>query len=392
MRKFWIFAALAWPALVWADVPPPPGTTPTDTALDAGAVMGKQTQAEYDQFSGQNAFASGAASASDRYDMPTSPLSHAPAAAPFASMGTIPGDDTPPPPTSPNFDKVPQMPASNPAPMPANLPPEGSSYVPPPAGAPASTIHAAALNTEGFAAGEPPHMSFAKARADSVPVTGTRIRVSQGVTYGVTVSGVAPNLFVTPFAHPRLIVGDRTFARRFTHGRDIFIGATPSFPVGVYITGKNPEDPVVSLTLIPAKIPARIYRLEFPGFVPHRAPITANRSSYAARMVDLMRDAVLDEMPDNYRNSRRIPPLGAAIPLQWKALHNWVGYHYRIVQYRITNNTISPITLAENDLYTKSVLAVSLYPHHRLYPGESTTAYLVETLPPSKHGLGDVWR
>ena len=391
MRRIWILAALAWPAMSLANVPPPPGSNPTNEALDAGAIMGKNTQAEFDQFSGQNAFAQGAADTADRYNLPSSPLSHAPAAAPFASIGSIPGDNVPPPPTSAAFDSTAPKPATPAGRMPSSFPPSGG-YVPPPAGAPASTIHAAAMNTEGFTYGAPPHMSFAKARADSVPVTGTRIRVVPGITYGVTVSGVAPNLFATPFAHPRLIVGNRSFARRFTHGHDIFIGATPSFPVGVYITGANPEDPVVSLTLIPAKIPARNYRLIFPGFVPHRAPIVPDRSSYTSRMVDLVRDAVLNEMPENYRSSRNIPPLAAVLPLSWTATANWVGYHYRIVQYRITNHLGNPVTLAENDLYTKGVLAVSLYPHHRLYPGESTTAYLVETLPPSKHGLGAVWR
>lgn len=396
MRRLLIIAALAYPAWAMADVPPPPGTVPPQTrsALDSGAVMGSQTQREFDQFSGQGAFAQAADRDSGQYHLPSSPVdTHTPVSPAFASMGRIP-DSAPPPPTSPNFGRAPVATTGNPATnLPANYPPQTpGSFVPPPTGAPTSQIHAAALNTSGYSYGAPPHMSFAKARADSVPVTGTTIRVSPGITYGVTVSGVAPNLFATPFNDPKLIVGDRTYARRFTHGHDIFIGATPSFPVGVYITGSNPEDPVVSLTLIPEKIPAKIYRLQFPGFVPHRAPVIPDRDAYASRMVDLMRDAVLDQIPGSYRASRRIPPLKAIIPLEWQAKSAWLGSNYEIVSYLITDHLHQPVTLAENSFYTKGVLAVSLYPHHKLYPGESTMLYLVETLPASKEGLGAIWR
>ncbi|PKY11832.1 hypothetical protein B1757_02405 [Acidithiobacillus marinus] len=391
MKKYLVAAVLsAIPVIAWAGVvPPPPGQGAPQSALDSGAVMGKKTQAEYNEFVGQKAFAQGADNGSGQFHLPTSPVSGAnPVSPAFRGVGRIP-ENAPPPPTSAAFDAHPAVTANAAAHMPAqNVP-----YTPPPAGATPTQIHQAAMNTAGYSsAGEVPHMSFAQARKDSTPVTGKTIRVENGVTYGVPVSGVAPNLFVTPFHHPQVIVGNTRYAKRFTHGRDIFIGSTISFPVGIYITGENPEDPVVSLTLIPGKTPAKIYHLVFPGFVPNQAPSVPDHSAYASQMVALMRDVVMNQVPEDYRQSHRITPLNVAIPLSWAGEKRWVGNHDQILEYRIQNNLSRKVTLTENDFYSRGVEAVSLYPHHLLYPGESTRLYMVETLPPSRHGLGDVWR
>lgn len=385
MKKYLVIAVLATiPALAWAGVvPPPPGQNASQSALDSGAVMGQQTQAEYNQFAGQKAFAQGANNGSGQFHLPTSPVSGAAPVSPaFRGVGSIP-ENAPPPPTSAAFDARPA----------AGTPAQTLPYTPPPAGSPPEQIHQAAMNTAGYSSADAvPHMSFAQARKDSTPVMGKTIRVENGVTYGVPVSGVAPNLFVTPFRHPQVIVGNTRYAKRFTHGRDIFIGSTLSFPVGIYVTGRNPDDPVVSLTLIPGKTPAKIYHLVFPGFVPDQAPAVPDHSAYASQMVALMRDAVMNQVPEDYRQSHRIPPLTVAIPLSWSGLKRWMGNHHQILEYRITNDLKQKITLTENDFYSKGVEAVSLYSHHLLYPGESTELYLVESLPPSSHGLGDVWR
>lgn len=393
MKKVLVLAVLATcPTLAWAGVvPPPPGQTP-ESAMDAGAVMGQHTQSRLNQFSGQEAFAQGANNGSGQFHLPTSPIhGAAPVSPAFRGEGRIP-ESAPPPPTSSHFNQAsrgqPVIPGNPPATYPHN------GYAPPPSGANPEQIHQAAMNVNGYSidSGMVPHMSFAQAKKDSTPVVGKTIRVQNGVTYGVPVSGVSPNLFITPFRDPQIIVGSTRYAKRIRHGRDLIISSTLSFPVSVYITGKNPHDPVVSLTLIPSKRPAKTYHLVIPGFVPAQAPTAPEHSSHASQMVALMRDAVMKQVPEDYRQSHRIPPLAAAIPLSWSARMRWVGNHHQIVEYRITNHLKNKVTLTENDFYTKGVLAVSLYPHHLLYPGESTKLFLIETLPPSKHGLGAVWR
>ncbi|MBU2766070.1 conjugal transfer protein TraK [Acidithiobacillus ferrivorans] len=387
MRRYWILCALAlWPVTTLAGVMAPP--PPTDSALTQGASLGQQGAAEYQQASaGSAAFAQGANNGSGRFVMPSSPdrtsnLQQSPA---FASLGHIPAA-----PSQPELTGG-RMPAPMPPSAPGSAPYMPTATVtPPPAGANPYTIHSAAMNTYG-ASNIPPHMSFKAARIGSIPVSTTDIRIVAGSTYAVPVSGVTPNLFATPFAHPRIIVGNKQYAQHFQHGSDAIISVTPSFPVGVYITGENSSDPVASLTLIPKNSPAKNYRLVFPGFVPKRAPRMPYHSAYASVMVNLIRDAVLDQVPDNYRQSRRIPDLVSPDPLSWSGLHHWIGGHYQIVSYKLTNHVHQAVDLAENDFYQKGVLSVAFYPHHKLYPGESTQLYLVEALPASHRGLGAVW-
>ena len=387
MRRYGILCTLAlWPVATLAGVMAPP--PPTDTALTQGASLGQQGATEYQQASaGSAAFAQGANNGSGRFVMPSSPdrtsvLQQSPA---FASLGHIPAA-----PSQPDLTGG-RMPAPMPPSAPGSapyMPP--ATVTPPPVGANPHTIRSAAMNTYG-ASNIPPHMSFKAARIGSIPVSTTDIRVDPGKTYAVIVSGVTPNLFVTPFAHPKIIAGSSQYAKPFKHGSDVIIGVTPSFPEGVYITGENPDDPVASLTLIPKNTPAKNYKLVFPGFVPRRAPKIPDRSAYASVMVSLMRDAVLHQVPENYRQSRRIPNLVSPTPLSWTGLSHWIGGRYQIVSYKLTDNVHQAVNLIENDFYQKGVLSVAFYPHHKLYPGESTQLYLVEALPASHRGLGAVW-
>ena len=388
-RRYWILCAMTlWPVTTLAGVMAPPPPVENGGVIAQGANLGIQGNAEYDQArDGSAAFAQGANNGSGRFVMPSAPdrasvLQQSPA---FASLGHIPAA-----PNQPDLTGG-RMPAPMPPSAPGSapyMPP--ATVTPPPAGANPYTIHSAAMNTYG-ASNVPPHMTFSAARIGSIPVSTTDIRILPGKTYAIDVSGVTPNLFVTPFAHPKVIAGSSQYAKPFKHGSDVIIGVTPSFPEGVYITGENPSDPVASLTLIPKNSPAKNYRLVFPGFVPRRAPKMPNHSAYASVMVDLLRDAVLNQVPEDYRQSRRIPPLATPGPVSWSALHRWIGNRYQIVSYRLANNITQAVSLTENDFYRKGVLSVALYPHHKLYPGEATTLYIVEAVPASHRGLGAVW-
>ncbi|MDD2750600.1 MAG: type-F conjugative transfer system secretin TraK [Acidithiobacillus sp.] len=385
--RYWILCALSLlPASAMAGVVPPP---PQDSnPIAQGALMGARTSAEYNQVAnGSGAFAQGADNGSGRFVFPSSPnkTSGSPSPA-FASLGHIPDA-----PKQPDI-KGGRMPAPMPPLAPGSAPYTPPSQVtPPPLPASRSTVQQAASNDDGAMSDAPPHMSFKAATIGSVPVSTTDIRIQTGETYAVHVSGVTPNLFTTPFAHPKIMTDSDDYVKSFTHGSNIIVSVTPSFPEGVYITGRNPNDPVASITLIPKKIPARNYKLTFPGFVPAKAPRIADHSAYASVMVSLMRDAVLNRAPENYRQSRRIPDLMTPVPISWTGLDHWIGGRYQIESYRLTNNLHQKIDLVENEFYRKGILSVAFYPHHKLYPGESTRLYLVAKLPASHRGLGAVW-
>lgn len=376
------------PASALADMAPPP---PQNAAVSAGALMGARTQAEYNQIaseSGSGAFAQGADNGSGRFVLPTSPGAQtgAPPSPAFASLGHIPNAPQKP------VDTAGRMPAPMPPAAPGSVPYTPPAQVtPPPLSASPYTIHQAAMNTGAATSDMPPHMSFKQAEIGSIPVSTTEIRIQPGKTYAVHVSGVTPNLFETPFQHPKVLTDSHAYVKSFTHGSEIILSVTPSFPEGAYITGRNPHDPVASVTLIPGKTPAKLYRLDFPGFVPEKAPAIVDHGAYASVMANLMRDAVLHQVPENYRQSRKVPDLQTPIPISWTRQTRWVGGRYQILSYRLENNLHQKIHLVENEFYRKGVLGVAFYPHHTLYPGESTTLYLIASLPASHRGLGAVW-
>jgi TraK protein. len=385
--RYWILCALSLlPASAVAGVLPPPPQNSNPEAQ--GALMGARTSAEYNQVAnGSGAFAQGANNGSGRFALPASPdaTSNAPSPA-FASLGHVPGA-----PKQPDIQGG-RMPAPMPPRAPGSAPYTPPSQVtPPPLSASRYAVQQAAMNNGGALSDAPPHMSFKAASVGSVPVSSMDIQVQTGKTYAVQVSGVTPNLFMTPFAHPKIMTDSTAYVKSFYHGSSIIVSVTPSFPEGVYITGRNPNDPVVSVTLIPKKVPARTYKLTIPGFVPAKAPRIADHNAYASVMVALMRDAVLNRVPENYRQSRRIADLSTPIPISWVGIDHWIGGRYQIESYRLTNNLHQKIDLVENEFYHKGILSVAFYPHHKLYPGESTRLYLVASLPASHRGLGAVW-
>ena len=293
---------------------------------------------------------------------------------PFPAPGQTPG-------------AVPAAPYAGNGRLPASFP--SGHYAPPPAGASPQMISGYAENMDGMA--EPPHMSVQAAMKDGTLVRQHTIRVRSGKTYSILVSGVAPNLIVTPFNHPEMIVTNRKLATPVVHGRDLLVNTSPAFPVGVYVTGKNPHDPMISLTLIPEKTPPKNYKLVLPGFIPAIAPTTGNAHNYAGRMVHLMRDAALQKVPENYRQSHKelaLPGAGGAMSWNWE--FSWVGSRYRITGYRLKNTLGRAVNLMETNFYAKGVTAASIYPNHHLYPGESTQVFVITRLTTAHGSLGGV--
>ena len=365
-----------------------------------------------------NAFVQGAQPA-----FPTSPVPMPPSPG-FKSLGTIPSAPTPGGVTLPPQDQTaieaevrraeavssrsglqpaaglpPQSFGHTPAAVPATgyagagrlpAPLPSGGFVPPPAGASPQMISGYANNMDGEE--EPPHMSMSAALKDGTMVRQQNIRVHSGKTYSIIVSGVAPNLIETPFRHPEMLVTNSKLATPIVHGQNLVVSTTPAFPVGVYVTGKNPHDPMISLTMIPKKIPPKNYRLIIPGFIPSVAPTVTNQGSgYAQRMVHLMRDAALKQVPENYRQSHKrlaLPGPGGAFSWAWE--FSWVGNRYRVTAYSLENTLGKPVNLMETNFYAPGVLSASIYPHHHLYPDEKTQVFVITKLTAAHGTLGGV--
>lgn len=320
--------------------------------------------------------------------IPAAPMGHAPTGTAMPVDTGMPPDSLSTAHANATPGSVPAAPYNGTGRLPAAFP--SGHYVPPPSGASPQMISGYADNMDGMA--EPPHMSRAEALKDGVLVRQQDIRVRSGKTYSIMVSGVAPNQIETPFRHPEMIVTNRKLATPIVHGQNLLVSTSPAFPVGVYVTGKNPHDPMISLTLIPEKTPPKNYRLIIPGFIPSVAPVMGDAGSgYAGKMVHLMRDAALRQVPQSFRQSHKVRPLpGAGGALSWHWEFSWVGSRYRISAYSIENTLGRPVNLMETSFYEKNVVAASIYPNHHLYPGEATQVFVITQLTATHSGLGGV--
>ena len=108
--------------------------------------------------------------------------------------------------------------------------------------------------------------------------------ISNEGTRTVALSKIFPNRIATPFTTPRLI--DSTKVDMKPDGSNIFINPINSDPFVVYITGSDPGDQVISLTIIPKDIPAQTVVLQVD------APATMRQQkteSYTQQIVDMLR-------------------------------------------------------------------------------------------------------
>jgi conjugal transfer pilus assembly protein TraK len=347
---------------------------------------------------GQNPFDSGAQAQSSAYGFPQEPVPGAstmPPSPAFSSLGTVPPPQRPDIPTSPTSAPNPPAPPRFQTklrhPVPPPLPQKNGgqgrlpTYMPP-----AQAITPPPVLGETTVA--PPHLTAKQAEVGTQRVLSQTIEVHPNQTYSVTLSGLAPNVVETPFANPRLITTQPDLIKSIPHGHAIVLAIAPETPVGAYITGANPNDPLIAFSFIPKKVAPRNYRLEIPGFVDNRAPEAPAGKSYQERIVAVMRDAVSDRVPDGWMQTRRkLPILSAPVPLDISPVQMWTGNRWRLVEYRLTNQTTSNISLVENDFYQKGILAVSFYPYRKILPNGQTNVFILENAPESKRGLGAVW-
>lgn len=250
----------------------------------------------------------------------------------------------------------------------------------------------AASMASGLPSQSPSGMTFAEADKGGVQVDGDTIDAAPLTTYRVTLSGVAPNVLVSPFPNPRLITTNPTEVKYLAHGHDLVVTVTTGGPVGVYVTDADPHAPMIALTLVPKAIPPRTYRLKVPDFRPPTAhPLARQSSQYNQSLVDLLRSVVLGRVPSRFQHSDDLPAGQTLDGLQIMPLKAWRSADQEIDEYAATNRGASASALSENDFYSKGVQAVVIYPVSNIPAGQSSRVYIVKHLAHNGQGLGGVW-
>lgn len=199
------------------------------------------------------------------------------------------------------------------------------------------------------------------------------IRITGDGTENALVSIKFPNRIATPFSHPRII--DASSVTMQIDGSNIFASPKSQDPFAVFITGDEPGDPVVSLTLMPKDIPAQTIVLQLDAVA--IAKRSSKVESYTQQMVDLLRQVGGGRIPEGYSEGR-MPSMvakqeGLTIIPETRYSGSWLD----IYRYKVENNQPIEIELSETQFYQNGVKAVAIMPNTILKNGESATVFVV---------------
>lgn len=190
----------------------------------------------------------------------------------------------------------------------------------------------------------------------------------------VSVSSRFPNRFATPFAAPRVIDIESVNIEAVPDGQNIYLLPKSNEPVVIYVTGSEPGDQVISLTLIPKAIPAQtiLLQLDVPG-----SARTQKVDSYTQQLMDLLRKVASGQTPEGYVESKIEQSIAEVSDVNIVPEARYSGTWLDVYRYRVRNNKSETIELSETSFYQKGVRAVSIYPNLQLEAGQETTVYVV---------------
>ena len=241
----------------------------------------------------------------------------------------------------------------------------------------------------------------------TVKVSGSHIEATAGDTtvYLLTVSSSAPNMIHVPFNHPRLLTTSRSAVNFSAHGHDMVVTVTSEGPVGAYITGQNPGDPLIGVTFDPQSIPPRSYILDVKGFVPPAPTQAASgsqgsgsgsdvNSAYVSQITAILRDVVTGTAPDGFGllGTGRLPIDQMFEGVRLHPTREYTDGVRKVLVLRATNQTTGAVRLVENDFYAKGVQGVVIDPTRMIHPGQSTDIYVLSGESSHDPSLLGVWQ
>ncbi len=294
------------------------------------------------------------------------------------------------------FTPVPQH-QTTASPFPAATTP--SKALPPPL-SPDVVYHNRALSSHlpsvpaNFPAAPAPQMDELSAKdltgPNLVHTTGAEVYVGPHSTANIVlpVSGFSPNMLSTPFHHPFLFTAQSKKILQFSViGSKVIVSITPSFPVGAILTGKQPGDPAVTLTLLPKKIPARVYRIHIAGWHPNPAHHSSelSNSSRNQHLLSVMDAAARDQIPQGYSRVNRLPAIQVIGQNRYTPTIRYDSSGHSLTIYRITNTSSNPEQLVESDFYHPGVVAVAFWPSGKLFGHGTTKLFLISRLAHPAH-------
>ncbi|PMV96452.1 MULTISPECIES: type-F conjugative transfer system secretin TraK [unclassified Pseudomonas] len=217
------------------------------------------------------------------------------------------------------------------------------------------------------------------------------VRVGSDRNEIVYVSSVLPNRISTPFAEPRSVDQQKDDVDISPVGQSLYVTMKPTGKsVALYITGSNPNDPVISLTLVPKEMPPQTIVLQLDKAQADtggksEADHAPDSNVYTDNIRYILREAALGKTPEGF--SEGLLPSAAA------NIGNVIAYPkvrysgptYDIYRYTILGTTPNDVDLDEGTFYSEGVRAVSFFPTATLRNGKTTEVFIVS----DKSATGD---
>nr|WP_206684756.1 type-F conjugative transfer system secretin TraK [Pseudomonas kielensis] len=217
------------------------------------------------------------------------------------------------------------------------------------------------------------------------------VRVGSDRNEIVYVSSVLPNRISTPFSEPRAVDQQKDDVDISPVGQSLYVTMKPTGKsVALYVTGSNPNDPVISLTLVPKEMPPQTIVLQL-----DKAQADTGSKSEAEHAPDsnvytdniryILREAALGKTPEGFSEG---PLPSAAANIGNVIAYPKVRYSgptYDIYRYTILGTTPNDVDLDEGTFYSEGVRAVSFFPTATLRNGKTTEVFIVS----DKSATGD---
>jgi conjugal transfer pilus assembly protein TraK len=220
----------------------------------------------------------------------------------------------------------------------------------------------------------------------AVPMNNT-IRVRENSSETASISFRYINRIATPFAKPKLLESAGWEISK--NGSSVFVKPTTPEPTVLYITGDSPNDPTISIVLVPQEIPPQTLTLQLDkgygnGGTDKDAGDVNKAASYSERIQIVMKSIALGKTVSGYSESPLPKSVARSDNLIFTPDKRYSGKSDDIYVYWIENATNAPLEMDESMFYEDGIRAIAFFPETLLQPGKGTRLFVM-----SENGKGD---
>jgi conjugal transfer pilus assembly protein TraK len=203
------------------------------------------------------------------------------------------------------------------------------------------------------------------------------LTVNSSHTFILDISSEFQNRISTPFSDPH--VSDQSKADYEFMGQSIYFTPKDNRPITIFVSGAGPNDPVISLTLVPKSIPSQTILLQLDKSEVAAQAAEEDRPSsdvYTDNLRYIFRQMALGKTPVGYAEAPLPNAVASLRGLTVQPLYRYSGPKGDIYAYRIEGATSTHVELKEQQFVQKGVRAIAFFPTATVRRGEPTMAYV----------------